>query len=312
MNTKYTYEKMVNVTKLTEEIEGSSIVTALDYISTIGSTDDIWFKAELSMTDKTTLDTIVANHAYSSKVYPTPVYTMDDKQWVQGTSRPFGTVTCFTSRGDATSDSTVLSTDVGTGEFLKISHHVGDGTCQNVIADLNVIENRTYVHEGYIIWSGADFDSMTVEIIPQVTEVTPGSNTYFNLYGPYILPAAGDGNVNLAGNPKLVEMPPSWDTGLRAPGYWNAPYDITTHTFGDLTACPDGSGIYNLFAAEIPMARFGNDLLAIGNGALRMQSEDVHSIGHGMRFKLIANTDGTADHEWKAGFIITLNREKTC
>lgn len=46
----------VNVSKLSTEIQASSIVTALDYINTNGDAIAIVFKAELSAEDKTTLD----------------------------------------------------------------------------------------------------------------------------------------------------------------------------------------------------------------------------------------------------------------
>jgi len=61
--TKYTYSKasdfpggVVNTTNLSDEIQASSIVTALDRIDTAGDVIDIWFKDALSTADKTTLD----------------------------------------------------------------------------------------------------------------------------------------------------------------------------------------------------------------------------------------------------------------
>ena len=60
---KYDYTKQVDVPRLTQEIQQSNIVTALDYISALGTAISIYFKADLSTEDKTTLDTIVANHS---------------------------------------------------------------------------------------------------------------------------------------------------------------------------------------------------------------------------------------------------------
>jgi hypothetical protein len=51
------------IDRLSQEIRTSSIVTALDHIDALGSAVDIYFKADLSTTDKSTLDTLVASHS---------------------------------------------------------------------------------------------------------------------------------------------------------------------------------------------------------------------------------------------------------
>jgi len=314
---KYEYIKDVNVTVLGETIRESTIVTALDYISTLGSTCDIYMKAALSATDQTTLNTIVTDHTDTPDIPETGKYTLDQKQWIQESSRPLGTVTYFTSEGDTTSDSTVMSTAVGGGTKIQITHTAGsDASDQELYVDFNVKENDTYIHEGYVIWKEADFDRVNLEVVPQVTEYTADSSTLFQTYGPYIIPAAYTGNINVATDTtamKLVEMPLSRDTGLRKPGYWKADYNEETHTFSNLTAAPDGDGIYNMFCAEVVLSRFVNEIILVNDGFLMLQTADVEQLGHGMRLKLHAhtNTDET-DHSWKAGFILTLNRENTC
>lgn len=67
--TKYDYVTSVNfpsrkadLDRLSEEIRGSSIVTALSRIETAGDTCSIWFKAALDAGDVAVLDTIVAAH----------------------------------------------------------------------------------------------------------------------------------------------------------------------------------------------------------------------------------------------------------
>jgi hypothetical protein len=67
--TKYTYSiagdtanGKVNSTKLTSEIQSSSIVIALDRIDTSGDILDIWFKDPLSGGDQTTLTALVNAH----------------------------------------------------------------------------------------------------------------------------------------------------------------------------------------------------------------------------------------------------------
>lgn len=60
---EYNYTKTpVDVGRLTEEIQTSSIITALDHITVLGSALDVFFKADLSGAEQTTLNTIVTNH----------------------------------------------------------------------------------------------------------------------------------------------------------------------------------------------------------------------------------------------------------
>ena len=60
--TKYTYTKDVVVARLELEIKASSIVYALDHIAAFGTSVDVYFKAELSAEDVSTLNGIVAAH----------------------------------------------------------------------------------------------------------------------------------------------------------------------------------------------------------------------------------------------------------
>jgi hypothetical protein len=68
--TKYTYSistdfpnGKVATDRLTDEIQGSAIVTALESIVTGGDDCDVWFKEALSTGDETILDGIVAAHS---------------------------------------------------------------------------------------------------------------------------------------------------------------------------------------------------------------------------------------------------------
>jgi hypothetical protein len=60
---QYNYTKTpCSIDRLTQEIQKSSIVTALDHIDLNGSDLSIFFKSDLSNADKTTLDTLVVAH----------------------------------------------------------------------------------------------------------------------------------------------------------------------------------------------------------------------------------------------------------
>lgn len=68
MSFKYTYTKEVVLGRLELEIRASTgVVHDLDYMTSLGTTVDIYFKAELSPTELTVLDAIVAAHV------PTPL-----------------------------------------------------------------------------------------------------------------------------------------------------------------------------------------------------------------------------------------------
>jgi hypothetical protein len=59
---KKTYTKEVNIDKLTKEIRAANIVTALDYVNTLGTITDIYFKAITTESDVVILDQIILDH----------------------------------------------------------------------------------------------------------------------------------------------------------------------------------------------------------------------------------------------------------
>lgn len=80
--TKYTFtistafpNHKVATDRLTNEIQASTIVTALGHIDTANDACDIWFKDALSAGDVTTLDGLVAVH--SGEPYPVPGFLPD-------------------------------------------------------------------------------------------------------------------------------------------------------------------------------------------------------------------------------------------
>lgn len=59
----YPYTKAVNIDRLTLEINQSSIITSLEHVDCTGTDTKITFKADLSDSDKTTLDGIIYSHS---------------------------------------------------------------------------------------------------------------------------------------------------------------------------------------------------------------------------------------------------------
>lgn len=268
-------------------------------LSAIGSADALMNDGTIDITDVSIAINFLKDNAAKSN---------DNKQFVLQTSRPLGTQIYFTSEGDDDSDPTL----VGGGEAISIVHATGDPTEQTKTIKFNIKENSTFLHEGYLIWGGAVFDSVSMSIVPEVTVTSAGTNTFFNNYGPIVIPAAGDGTVIIAPEDiMLVENPIGIDFCDRKPGFWNADYNSTTHEFENITAAPLGNGAYNMFNTEIVLNRFVNKVLMLDDGFMMMQSAESVGIGHGMKFKFTTLTNGT-DHNWKATIILTMHRQKTC
>jgi len=327
MSTKYTYSiqndfpnNLVNTSRLNNEIVASTITRALDYINTSADDCDIWFLDTLTAGDVTTLSGVVAAH--DGTALPTtamPVSLSEEyrdksgRLRIQETSRPLNTHTYFTGAGDDPTD----VTDVGGGEFLNVCHTISGATTQSVTIDLNMIENETYIHEGYITWKNACCDSVSFEVIPRTVNYTVSSGTYYNIYGGYlVVPAAGDGTANITSDITqpdggLVYMADN-DVGVTPTAYWNADWNTTTKEFENIAAAPLGDGRYNMFTVAVVLSRFANRLPLIGDGFIMLQSADAEQIGHGMRFRLTAITSATEpDHDWKLGGILTFHRKNS-
>lgn len=229
---------------------------------------------------------------------------------VHQTSRPLGTVTYFTGAGDNPDTPTTY----GEGNLISINHALNDPLTQSIYVDFNCIENTTYVHEGYIFWQNAYLDRLTLKVVPRTITYTTSTNTNYNIYGGYlVIPAAGNGTVNITSDLTLstgglVEIPND-DLGNTPIAYWNATWNTSTKRFENITAAPSGNGRYNMFSVEVTLARFINKAPLIGMGQIMLESSDVDAIGHGMRFKVTTETIGE-DHAWAMGGLLTLHRAK--
>lgn len=320
MAVKYTYSIVndflnseVESISLTSQIQDSDITIALDYINTSGDDCDIWFKVDLPSDATSTLNTIVAAHTGEELEEPIELRDRSGKLRVHQTSRKLGTTTYFAGAGDDMSD----PTNYGGGDHFIIDHSINDSTAQVLYMDFNMVENETWIHEGYVQWKNANFDNICLEIVPRVTNchIDSTASTYYNLYGGYlIVPAAGDGTLIIDGditqpNAGLVRTPPDND-GVAATAYWNADWNSTTKLYENITAAPSGNGKYNMFAAEVTLIVFVKHLHMLESGFLMIQTSDADELGHGMRLRLTASTM-LPDHAWKVTFLLTMHRKKT-
>lgn len=189
---KYTYDidqflnDQYDLSKLDTEIRASAIVTALSYLSGGEDIVDIYFKAQLSSTDWSTLSGVVAAHdGEDDFINYTPVKLMEiesgveqsvilseeyrdpsGKLRVHQTSRKIGLMTHWTGKGDNPTD----VTDVGNGVSLALEHNIGGNNPDVVYIDFNCIENETWMHEGYLTWNDAEMDTITAEVVPRTVK----------------------------------------------------------------------------------------------------------------------------------------------
>jgi hypothetical protein len=232
--------------------------------------------------------------------------TNDNRQSVYSTSRPVGTHTYFASEGD---DPT-YKRSIGGGTQIMFDHKSGQQDLPLYI-DFNVEENTTYIHEGYIFFEGCNFDQISMHFVPQVTSYIQAANTNFNLVDGYlIVPAAGNGTIQLTENPKLV-LADIGDDGTRVPGFWDADWNSQTLEYENIRPNVLGQGLYNIFGTEVIFYRMVQQIILLGNISKVVHLETCEQ-GYwlpGLRLK-IWNTTHLPDHDYKMAGILVLYRDK--
>lgn len=320
MNT-YTYKLIefpnnkVDTPTLIEEIQTSSIVPGIYNVRVDIRGCNITFKATLSAEEKSTLNQIISTHTGEQKVERDYPVDPSGKLRVHQTSRILGTTVHWTGIGD---DVSSFSNGLGTGEPIYIWHAIGDDADQSIYIDFNVIENPSYIHEGLFSWKDAFFDQLTVEVVPKTVEYTSSSNTNYNQYGPIVIPAAGDGNINITSDLTdpfggLVYLP-NGDMGEPPNGFWDADWNSDTKLFENITPNLNQEGRYNIFVQEIPLVRIINHIPLLGSGFQILNSSDTDEIGQNMRLKVTATTNTSmhmGDHAWGLACTLVMHRKET-
>ena len=321
MDYTYTYSIINDVisgkvepSSLQQEIANSEIVISIRHITIESDNLFIAFKAELSDDDKILLDDIV--HYHSGEIIAEgEVYDNVGKQIIHQTSKPLGFTTYWTGAGD----SNLNVYDCGHGAHFMHKHIIGDPITKIEYVDFNCITNRTFLHEGYLVWKGGLGDEVSLEVVSSTVSGTISNNTNYNVYNDYlVVPANKDGYFQLDSditNPYggLVYMPFDED-GTRPKSFWNAEWDAVNKRFINITPAPLGDGKYNMFTKEVVFNRFINRLHLLGDGSLRLQCSDSEEFGQGMRLKATYETAtdlGDPDHDWYCTFYIVMHREKT-
>jgi len=323
-----------DLSKLDREIRASDIVVSLNYLSGSETDVDIFFRAPLEGKDHTTLSGLVAVHDGEddyADYSPVKIVAADSNvkvstdlidEWrdrsgklrVHQTSRKFGTRVMWTGCGDSPSNPSL----VGGGERFNFSYNMGDTEPLVKYIDFNIVENETWLHEGYLTWASAQMDTLDLQMVPRVTSYTVSSGTNYNLYGGYIvIPAApGTGTVNITSDITthsggLVYMPND-DLDTPPTAFWNAEWNSSTKAYENITPVPYGNGRYNMFTVEVCFAHFVRDIPLLGSGFIALNSSDTDQMGHGMRLKMTADTnDLVDDHSWQIACIMCLHRERS-
>ena len=70
---------------------------------------------------------------------------------------------------------------------------------------------------------------------------------------------------------------------------------------------------WNIFSTEGVFAQFVRKMTLVGSGFIALNSSDTDQLGHGMRLKMIAdtNTEDYTDHDWRIACMLCLHREKS-
>jgi hypothetical protein len=200
MSTTYTYQlsefpnNKADSGRLTTDInESVNITIALEYVS-VGTIDcDISFKANLSVGEKTALDTIVANHSGEPLPLVPPPTMPDGRPIVRADTRPLLTQTYFSMSGDTASgigDGKLLRWDFSNNEdpydptLVENGPPIPAGYKAKRI-DLTFIDS-TFLKDGTLYFFDAPWGCYTSMYI-----TIPAGNYYPNPYGS--IPAAALG-----------------------------------------------------------------------------------------------------------------------
>jgi len=311
-------DSVITIDDLGISIMPSESVLSTDYCNDIelAKSNDIVNKIALNLLtinngikDLSVSDAIrhITEHTISA------ITDISGKQRVHQTSRKLGLRVMWSGVGDS-QDSV---TKVGGGVPFIIEHTIGEAHPEDVYIDFNILENETWLHEGYITWSTCKMDTLTLEMVCRPTAVVPGSNTNYNLYKGYlIIPAAGNGTIEVTAdlthpNNGLIYIPDN-DLGESPLAFWNADYNSDTKLYENISPAPYGNGRYNMFPTEIVFGRFVNTMPLLGSGFIALNSSDTDRMGHGMRLKMVATTNPNVDdHEWSIACLMCLHRESS-
>ena len=169
MEFTYLYSKAVDIERLTQEIQESTIPVVLSYIDQTGDDFSVVFKAELTAEYKAVLDALVTDHTNEPLPPETPVHKVeafphvasDGTPHVYSTPRPIGHYSYFTSSGDGGND----PSDIGTSPRCQFRL-----TPQDESKSLDITFNEDiYLKDGLMLPRDAPFGAaVDIEVVHPV------------------------------------------------------------------------------------------------------------------------------------------------
>jgi hypothetical protein len=323
-----------DLSKLDKQIRDSSITVSLSYLTGKEIEVDMYFRGQLDGKDWATLSGVVAAHdgvsdnltydpvkivatdpsVQQNVILPDELRDPSGKLRVQQTSRKIGLRIMWTGIGDDASD----ITKVGNGETFTFDHEIGDTEPMVKYIDFNIIENETWMHEGYMTWSDADMDTLTLQVVPRVATVSGVVGGDKTVYGGYLVipTASGAGNYEVTsdlGDPNggLFYIP-GGDLDKSPNGFWDADWNTTTKRFENVRPNYTQTGRYNIFCYEVVLLNIINQIPLLGSGFICLSSSDTEQMGQGMRIKMIADTNNNVpDHRWCVACILCNHRYRS-
>jgi hypothetical protein len=206
---------------------------------------------------------------------------------------------------------------------LVVEHAISGGD-NNVDVDFNCAMNKTWIYSGFATWANAQRDRVTLSIMAKASTTEAGTDTSYTTlnypghpwHGKLIVPAAGDGDLNVT-TAVLVGFYPNTTSNEQydVPRYWNATWNPATKQYTGITAAPAGDGEFNMFTDVMQLFRFANNIVFDGTNTLpwSIDSRDSQRIGDGMFIRITPTTNPDVDdHGWRAVIILFMHRENTC
>jgi hypothetical protein len=321
----YHYVKIVNASRLAQEIQASGITIALDHISTTPSGSDVVFKATLSASEEDTLLNLVEDHDPADLVSyeqvllyaPSPAtgnvepvwkdpIAGDGKKRVLASHKPIipgkESYNYFTSAGD-------LGLVVGSGTRLAITTASGvefSYVDVHFSTDVNPSEN-IYIFGGGISWENAGWgDEISLELRTSPTSVVPAAVASglnlpvdYNLVGTRIRYAGpGQGTHALGGYPK-------WVPNFNKTGYW----DLDKVA---MKALPNasGTGTFDWYTDDQFVGHYLHNLQVYKNNSqpIIIDATESAPLPYGMYVRLVAHN--VSNTVWRAWAFMKMYRER--
>lgn len=312
----------VNISQLETEIGASSITVAIDRIDKSGTDVDIYFKADLSAGEETTLNTLTTDHvaeATPAEANPVLVHEIntetglaepvqysfsEGRNRVLASTKPVipGKILYFYWTGKA-DDITGEDLVVGAGESIAITVPSGTDTVEFDMKFGNYSHGElVYLAGGAFQWENTEWgDSITLQVVADPTPTQQVSALDFNVVDDKLVATTpGTGTHGLAGTPFFVP-------NYTKEGWWNLTEDLQAEFV------PGQTGMYDWWVTEKVAASFVNHLPLFGTETkgLQLSSPETSNLPAGYFLRLHLDKDpATNAHEWKVSGSIMMFRER--